>query len=91
VLVERRLGAVRVATGAVFVYMARGICSRVGTRLCAVDLGAGGVHHGINILMLTLETGFLWTGAWQAYSLDSLLIGSRARGHLRGAHVGQGG
>jgi uncharacterized membrane protein YphA (DoxX/SURF4 family) len=44
-----------------------------------MGFSAGGVHHSINSLMLVLEIGFLWTGAWRPYSLDSLLFASGAR------------
>ena len=56
-----------------------------------MGFGAGGVHHGINILMLTVELGFLWTGAWRPYSLDRMLFADRARGVWRRAPVGQRG
>ena len=56
-----------------------------------MGFGAGGVHHGINVLMLSVELGFLWTGAWRPYSLDSVLFADRARGVWRRAPVGQRG
>jgi thiosulfate dehydrogenase [quinone] large subunit len=56
-----------------------------------MGFGAGGVHHGINVLMLTLELGFLWTGAWRPYSLDSVLFGGRSSGMLSGAPISQRG
>jgi hypothetical protein len=45
-----------------------------------MGFGAGGVHHSVNILMLTIELGFLWTGAWRTYSVDGMLFGTRAAG-----------
>src|SRR5262245_56843624 len=39
-----------------------------------MGFGAGGVHHGINTLMLVIELGFLWTGAWRPYSVDKVLF-----------------
>jgi thiosulfate dehydrogenase [quinone] large subunit len=55
-----------------------------------MGFGAGGVHHSINTLMLVIELGFLWTGAWRPYSLDPLLFQRGAAGSLRRAAVGQG-
>lgn len=55
-----------------------------------MGFGGGGVHHSINTLMLVIELGFLWTGAWRPYSLDSLLFQRGATGSLRGAAVGLG-
>lgn len=52
-----------------------------------MGFGAGGVHHSINSLMLVLEIGFLWTGAWRPYSLDSLLFAAGARPAWRRAAV----
>jgi thiosulfate dehydrogenase (quinone) large subunit len=43
-----------------------------------MGFGAGSVHHSINVVMLTLQIGFLWTGAWRSYSLDGQLVGFRA-------------
>ena len=54
-----------------------------------MGFGAGGVHHSINVLMLTLELGFLWTGAWRPYSLDTMLFADRAVGFWWRAPVGQ--
>jgi uncharacterized membrane protein YphA (DoxX/SURF4 family) len=56
-----------------------------------MGFGAGGVHHSINALMLVIELGFLWTGAWRPYSLDSLVFQRRAPGALRQATARQGG
>jgi thiosulfate dehydrogenase [quinone] large subunit len=56
-----------------------------------MGFGAGGVHHSINILMLTIELGFLWTGAWRPYSLDTLLFARGVTGGWRrSAVVSQG-
>ncbi len=55
-----------------------------------MGFGAGGVHHSVNMLMLVIELGFLWTGAWRPYSLDSLLFLRGAAGSLRRATAGQG-
>jgi uncharacterized membrane protein YphA (DoxX/SURF4 family) len=55
-----------------------------------MGFGAGGVHHSLNTLMLVIELGFLWTGAWRPYSLDSLLFERGAAGSWRRATVGQG-
>jgi hypothetical protein len=52
-----------------------------------MGFGAGGVHHSINSLMLVLEIGFLWTGAWRPYSLDSLFFASGARPAWRRAAI----
>jgi len=48
-----------------------------------MGFGAGGVHHGINTLMLVIELGFLWTGTWRPYSLDDVLFGGRRAGGWR--------
>ncbi len=56
-----------------------------------MGFGAGGVHHSINTLMLVIELGFLWTGAWRSYSLDSALLTARAAGAWRRAVAGLGG
>lgn len=56
-----------------------------------MGFGAGGVHHSINTLMLTIELGFLWTGAWRPYSLDNVLFAGRAAGVGRHAVAGQSG
>ena len=55
-----------------------------------MGFGAGGVHHSLNTLMLVIELGFLGTGAWWPYSLDSLLFQRGPAGSLRRAMVGQG-
>jgi uncharacterized membrane protein YphA (DoxX/SURF4 family) len=56
-----------------------------------MGFGAGSVHHSINVLMLALEIGFLWTGAWRPYSRDELLVGFRARSRPQRAAVGHVG
>jgi thiosulfate dehydrogenase [quinone] large subunit len=56
-----------------------------------MGFGAGGVHHSVNTLMLIIELGFLWTGAWRPYSLDGLLFQRGAPGTLRRATASQGG
>jgi thiosulfate dehydrogenase [quinone] large subunit len=56
-----------------------------------MGFGAGGVHHSVNTLMLVIELGFLRTGAWRPYSLDSLLFQRAAARPLRRATVGRGG
>jgi thiosulfate dehydrogenase [quinone] large subunit len=92
--------------GALFVFgmLAAGLGLMVGlfTRIALVGavwlslnnllmgFGAGGVHHSLNTLMLVIELGFLWTGAWRPYSLDSLLFQRGPAGSLRRAMVGQG-
>ena len=55
-----------------------------------MGFGAGGVHHSVNTLMLVIELGFLWTGAWRPYSLDSLLFQRGTAGALRRATAGLG-
>lgn len=45
-----------------------------------MGFGGGGIHHSINSLMLVIEIGLLWTGAWRPYSLDTLVL---ARGAAR--------
>src|SRR5260370_38659145 len=55
-----------------------------------MGFGAGGVHHSLNMLMLVIELGFLWTGAWRPYSLDSLLFQRRRAGSFRRALVRHG-
>ena len=35
---------------------------------------SGGVHYGLNLLMIAVELALLQTGSWQAYSLDGLLF-----------------
>jgi uncharacterized membrane protein YphA (DoxX/SURF4 family) len=54
-----------------------------------MGFGAGGVHHSVNTLMLVIELGFLWTGAWRPYSLDSWLFQRGAASSLRRATAGQ--
>jgi uncharacterized membrane protein YphA (DoxX/SURF4 family) len=54
-----------------------------------MGFGAGGVHHSVNTLMLIIELGFLWTGAWRPYSLDSLLFQRGTSGALRSATAAQ--
>jgi thiosulfate dehydrogenase (quinone) large subunit len=56
-----------------------------------MGFSAGGVHHSINTLMLVIELGFLWTGAWRPYSIDSVLFARRAAGAWQRAVAGQGG
>ncbi len=55
-----------------------------------MGFGAGSIHHSMNVLMLTIELGFLWTGAWRAYSIDGLLFGDREPGRTRPASLTQG-
>jgi uncharacterized membrane protein YphA (DoxX/SURF4 family) len=54
-----------------------------------MGFGAGGVHHSVNTLMLVIELGFLWTGAWRPYSLDNLLFQRGPTGALPRATAGQ--
>jgi len=54
-----------------------------------MGFGAGGVHHGINSLMLVIELGFLWTGAWRPYSLDSVIFPRQTAGGWAHATAGQ--
>jgi uncharacterized membrane protein YphA (DoxX/SURF4 family) len=56
-----------------------------------MGFGAGGVHHSINTLMLVLEIGFLWTGAWRPYSLDSVVFARRAAAGWQRTLAGQRG
>lgn len=42
-----------------------------------MGFSAGAVHHSLNTLMLSIEIGFLWTGAWRPYSLDGVLFARR--------------
>jgi len=39
-----------------------------------MGFSGGGVHYGLNLLMIAVELALLQTGAWQAYSLDGLLF-----------------
>ncbi|MCA1646182.1 MAG: hypothetical protein LC797_12230, partial [Chloroflexi bacterium] len=55
-----------------------------------MGLGAGGVHHSINVLMLTTEIGFLWTEAWRPYSLDTTFFAGRGASVERPTVVGLG-
>jgi thiosulfate dehydrogenase (quinone) large subunit len=57
-----------------------------------MGFSAGGVHHGLNTLMLVLEIGFLWTDAWRPYSLDSVVFARKVGGSgWQRAVAGQGG
>jgi thiosulfate dehydrogenase [quinone] large subunit len=44
-----------------------------------MGFGGGGVHHGINALMATVQLAVWHTGAWRSYSLDGLLAAPRRR------------
>lgn len=56
-----------------------------------MGFSAGGVHHSLNTLMLTIEIGFLWTGAWRPYSLDTIVFARRAAAGWQRVLAGQRG
>ena len=56
-----------------------------------LGFSAGGVHHSINTLMLSIEIGFLWTGAWRPYSLDGVRFARRTAGRFASAVASQRG
>jgi uncharacterized membrane protein YphA (DoxX/SURF4 family) len=38
-----------------------------------IGFGAGGVHHGLNVLMAAVQVAVWQTGAWRAYSVDGIV------------------
>jgi|GEM_PF-5203938 len=50
-----------------------------------MGFAGGGVHYGLNLLMIAVELALLQTGAWRAYSLDGLLFSKESRSSVGSA------
>jgi hypothetical protein len=50
-----------------------------------MGFSGGGVHYGVNLLMITVELALLQTGVWRYYSLDGVRLRRRLAGRGRGS------